>query len=127
MPVDLDNETELDAELKSWLSFAAQKLQELNLLGRALDGATDAATQDALGRQRAALAARRSSTRIHNPAVAARMAAAGGVSRDRAPSPAASRASRKSWACPPIPPPPSVPFRRPPKSARCAATGNPAL
>ena len=54
MPVDLDNETELDAELKSWLSFAAQKLQELNLLGRALDGATDAATQDALGRQRAA-------------------------------------------------------------------------
>ena len=116
VPVDLDNETELDAELKSWLSFAAQKLQELNLLGRALDGATDAATQDALGRQRAALAARRSSTRIHNPAVAARMAAAGGVSRDRAPSPAVSRASRKSWACPPIPPPPSVPFRRPPKS-----------
>ena len=51
--MDLDNETELDAELKSWLSFAAQKLQELNLLGRALDGATDAATQDALGRQRA--------------------------------------------------------------------------
>ena len=98
--MDLDNETELDAELKSWLSFAAQKLQELNLLGRALDGATDAATQDALGRQRAALAARRSSTRIHNPAVAARMAAAGGVSRDRAPSPAVSRASRKSWACP---------------------------
>ena len=47
------HETELDAELKSWLSFAAQKLQELNLLGRALDGATDAATQDALGRQRA--------------------------------------------------------------------------
>ena len=31
--MDLDNETELDAELKSWLSFAAQKLQELNLLG----------------------------------------------------------------------------------------------
>ena len=33
--------------------------------------------------QRAALAARRSSTRIHNPAVAARMAAAGGVARPR--------------------------------------------
>ena len=68
--VDLDNETELDAELKSWLSFAAQKLQELNLLGRALDGATDAATQDALGRQRAALAVPRpaSTTRPWPPA-----------------------------------------------------------
>ncbi len=38
VPVDLAAETELDAELKSWLSFAAQKLEELNLLGRALDG-----------------------------------------------------------------------------------------
>ena len=42
VPVDLTNETELDAEIKSWLSFAAQKLQELSLLGRALENATDA-------------------------------------------------------------------------------------
>ena len=85
VPVDLENETDLDAELKSWLSFAAQKLDELSLLGRALDSATDPTVQDGKGTQRAALAARRASVRIHNPAVAQRMAAAPGVSRDRAP------------------------------------------
>ena len=85
VPVDLAHENELDAELKSWLSFAAQKLEELSLLGRALDGATQAAAQEGLARQRAALAARRASTRIHNPAVAQRMAGAAAVSRDRAP------------------------------------------
>ncbi|MGB3431774.1 MAG: 5-methyltetrahydropteroyltriglutamate--homocysteine S-methyltransferase, partial [Achromobacter sp.] len=74
VPVDLAYETELDAELKSWLSFAAQKLEELSLLGRALDSATQAAAQDGLAKQRAALAARRSSARIHNPAVGQRMA-----------------------------------------------------
>ena len=85
VPVDLAHETELDAELKSWLSFAAQKLDELSLLGRALDNAADAAVQAGLAAQRAALAARRSSARIHNPVVGQRMAAAAGVSRDRAP------------------------------------------
>ncbi len=35
-PVDLDQEDKLDSELKSWLSFAKQKLQELALLGGAL-------------------------------------------------------------------------------------------
>ncbi|KAG0764696.1 hypothetical protein G6F22_018172 [Rhizopus arrhizus] len=54
VPVDLANETELDAELKSWLSFATQKLQELSLLGRALDSATDPTVQSGLRRQRVA-------------------------------------------------------------------------
>ena len=85
VPVDLAHETELDAELKSWLSFAAQKLDELSLLGRALENAADASVQEGLAKQRAALAARRSSARIHNPAVGQRMAAAAGVSRERAP------------------------------------------
>ncbi|MCJ9710428.1 5-methyltetrahydropteroyltriglutamate--homocysteine S-methyltransferase, partial [Bordetella hinzii] len=83
VPVDLAAETELDAELKSWLSFAAQKLEELSLLGRALDG--DDSVRAGLAAQRAALAARRASPRIHNPAVARRMAGAAEVSRDRAP------------------------------------------
>ncbi|QII84863.1 5-methyltetrahydropteroyltriglutamate--homocysteine S-methyltransferase [Bordetella hinzii] len=83
VPVDLAAETELDAELKSWLSFAAQKLEELSLLGRALDG--DDSVRAGLAAQRAALAARRASPRIHNPAVARRMAGAAEVSRERAP------------------------------------------
>jgi 5-methyltetrahydropteroyltriglutamate--homocysteine methyltransferase len=83
VPVDLVHETELDPELKSWLSFAAQKLDELRALGQALDGNADAATQQVLDRQRAALAARASSPRIHNPAVGGRMAQAAGVKRER--------------------------------------------
>ncbi len=35
-PVDLDQETELDIEIKSWLAFAKQKCQELALLKAAL-------------------------------------------------------------------------------------------
>jgi len=81
VPVDLDNETELDGELKGWLSFARQKLQELQALGQAIDGGQPAL----LAAQRAALAARRSSPRIHNPAVAERMAQQAALSRTREP------------------------------------------
>ncbi|MBL4828658.1 MAG: 5-methyltetrahydropteroyltriglutamate--homocysteine S-methyltransferase [Aliivibrio sp.] len=37
-PVDLDLETHLDPEVRSWLSFAKQKCREISLLGAALDG-----------------------------------------------------------------------------------------
>jgi 5-methyltetrahydropteroyltriglutamate--homocysteine methyltransferase len=37
VPVDLDSEQELDSDIKSWLSFAVQKLQELKLLAQALN------------------------------------------------------------------------------------------
>ncbi|ORC89233.1 5-methyltetrahydropteroyltriglutamate-homocysteine S-methyltransferase [Trypanosoma theileri] len=44
-PVDLDCETKLDAELKSWLAFALQKCDELSLLCSALSsGAKDQIT-----------------------------------------------------------------------------------
>ncbi|MCH2241168.1 MAG: 5-methyltetrahydropteroyltriglutamate--homocysteine S-methyltransferase, partial [Aquabacterium sp.] len=36
VPVDLGQEAQLDDELKSWLAFAVQKLDELHVLGRAL-------------------------------------------------------------------------------------------
>ncbi|MYZ46072.1 5-methyltetrahydropteroyltriglutamate--homocysteine S-methyltransferase [Schauerella aestuarii] len=85
VPVDLAFETDLDAELKSWLSYATQKLHELNGLRLAVDGVADEATTAALKQQAAAIAARRTSTRIHNAAVTRRMAAAAEVSRDRAP------------------------------------------
>ncbi|VDL05072.1 5-methyltetrahydropteroyltriglutamate--homocysteine S-methyltransferase [Bordetella pertussis] len=85
VPVDLAGETELDAELLGWLSFAVQKLDELCLLGKALGGDADPAVQQGLAAQRAALQARRQSPRIHNPAVAQRMAGQAGVSRERAP------------------------------------------
>jgi 5-methyltetrahydropteroyltriglutamate--homocysteine methyltransferase len=85
VPVDLASETDLDAELKGWLSFAVQKLDELRTVARALDNSQHAEVQDFLAVQRAALAARARSPRIHNPAVARRMASAAQVDRQRAP------------------------------------------
>ncbi|HEX4573852.1 MAG TPA: 5-methyltetrahydropteroyltriglutamate--homocysteine S-methyltransferase, partial [Gemmatimonadales bacterium] len=68
VPIDLALETRLDAELKGWLAFAQQKLGEVALLARALRGGSDwvAAELEANAR---ALATRRGSRRIHNPAV----------------------------------------------------------
>ncbi|MDR1385385.1 MAG: 5-methyltetrahydropteroyltriglutamate--homocysteine S-methyltransferase [Planctomycetaceae bacterium] len=37
-PVDLDNETKLDPELKSWMAFAVQKCGEIAVLSDLLDG-----------------------------------------------------------------------------------------
>ncbi|MGO2498434.1 MAG: 5-methyltetrahydropteroyltriglutamate--homocysteine S-methyltransferase [Vibrio litoralis] len=37
-PIDLELETELSEEVKSWFAFAKQKLNEVSLLGAALDG-----------------------------------------------------------------------------------------
>ena len=80
-PVDLQQEATLDEELKSWLSFATQKLDELALLGKALDD--NASADPALQTQRDALRARANSSRIHRQAVTQRLAAAGELSRDR--------------------------------------------
>ncbi len=68
VPVDLDSEQKLDAEVKSWLAFALQKLEELRVLGKALREGR-AAVKDALSSNQAALAARRASPRVNNPKV----------------------------------------------------------
>ncbi|CDG83136.1 5-methyltetrahydropteroyltriglutamate--homocysteine S-methyltransferase [Janthinobacterium agaricidamnosum] len=68
VPVDLDSEQKLDAEIKSWLAYALQKLEELQVLAQALRGGRDS-VKEALAANQAALAARRASPRVHNPAV----------------------------------------------------------
>ncbi|MBV2158564.1 5-methyltetrahydropteroyltriglutamate--homocysteine S-methyltransferase [Achromobacter denitrificans] len=73
VPVDLDNERKLDAEIKSWLAYALQKLDELRLLGRALREGRGAVKAE-LADNAAALAARRASPRVNNPAVQAAVA-----------------------------------------------------
>lgn len=72
VPVDLAAETELDAELTSWLAFAVQKLAEVATLTATLNGVD---TRADLAANAAALAARRASPRIHSPQVKARSAA----------------------------------------------------
>jgi 5-methyltetrahydropteroyltriglutamate--homocysteine methyltransferase len=74
VPIDLDLETGLDPDLKSWLAFAVQKMGELSVLGRALVEGREA-VRDALATSAAAVAARNASPKIHNKAVAARSAA----------------------------------------------------
>jgi len=70
VPVDLASETALDSEIKSWLAFALQKLDELQTLARALNqGRATVASQ--LDANRSALTSRRQSTRVHKPATAA--------------------------------------------------------
>lgn len=74
VPVDLLHETVLDDELKGWLAFARQKLDEVTALSRAAETgrAGAAAAFDAAD---AAIASRAASARIHDPAVKARAAA----------------------------------------------------
>lgn len=74
-PVDLGREDALDAELKSWLAFAVQKCEEVAILVHALDQPEAAPVVQALARSRAVQASRAASTRIHKPAVQARVAA----------------------------------------------------
>ncbi len=72
VPVDLDTETKMDGELKSWLAFAAQKLDEIAALAKSANGARDSRYFNANAQ---ALGSRATSARIHDPAVKARLAA----------------------------------------------------
>jgi 5-methyltetrahydropteroyltriglutamate--homocysteine methyltransferase len=73
VPVDLASEQKLDAEVRSWLAYALQKLDELRVLAAALRHGR-VAVKDQLAANRAALAARRASPRVKNPAVQAAVA-----------------------------------------------------
>lgn len=70
-PIDLNHETRMDAQLKSWMAFARQKLDEIVTLANVLNGndvgqaLTDS---DVVAKDRA------TSIRIHDPAVKSRMA-----------------------------------------------------
>lgn len=70
-PVDLDVEEKLDAEFKSWLAFAKQKLAEIKLLSDAASGNKNEA---AFAENKAAVASRVTSSRIHNNVVKDRVA-----------------------------------------------------
>jgi 5-methyltetrahydropteroyltriglutamate--homocysteine methyltransferase len=65
-PLDLDLETKLDPELKSWLAFAKQKLQEVVALAKGDRAAVDDSSRAAKSRA--------TSQRIHNGAVQRRAA-----------------------------------------------------
>ncbi|HKY86623.1 MAG TPA: 5-methyltetrahydropteroyltriglutamate--homocysteine S-methyltransferase [Pseudorhodoplanes sp.] len=73
VPIDLELETGLDPELKSWLAFSAQKMDELATLAKALAGGRDSVKAE-LAQSAAAASARMTSSKVHNAAVATRIA-----------------------------------------------------
>ena len=73
VPFSLQGEDTLAADVRSWLAFAVEKLDELQAI-RAVLGGNTASVQHQLYTSRAALAARRHSPRVHRADVALRLA-----------------------------------------------------
>jgi 5-methyltetrahydropteroyltriglutamate--homocysteine methyltransferase len=74
VPLALRDDAALDAELRSWLAGATEKLAELNLLKRVLTEG-EGAVRGEIFAARAAVAARAASPRVKNAAVSSRVAA----------------------------------------------------
>ncbi|MCP5076693.1 MAG: 5-methyltetrahydropteroyltriglutamate--homocysteine S-methyltransferase, partial [Psychromonas sp.] len=68
VPVDLESENKLDNEIKNWIAFATQKLDELSLLGHALNSSIETVFEQ-LTENKLAIESRKNSTRIHNDVV----------------------------------------------------------
>ncbi len=78
LPVDLDTEGPvtsgrgLDEEVRQWLAFATQRLEEVRVLSAAIESGEDIVAAE-LDASRQAARSRRGSPRVHDPGVALRM------------------------------------------------------
>ena len=70
-PIDLDLETSLSAESRSWFAFAKQKCREVSLLGSALEGDQDAIAE--CERYSMPIVARKQSSYVNKPSVQKRL------------------------------------------------------
>ncbi|EKD55446.1 MAG: hypothetical protein ACD_60C00007G0010 [uncultured bacterium] len=68
VPVDLDEETELDQEIKNWLSFAKQKVHEIVLLANGLNQGEESIAAS-LAKNKEVISSRAHSARIHDKEV----------------------------------------------------------
>jgi 5-methyltetrahydropteroyltriglutamate--homocysteine methyltransferase len=73
-PVDLAQEVKMDEQIKNWMAFATQKVQEVSTLAKGINDGKSAIT-DALAHSDAVADERRTSSRIHNQDVKARVKA----------------------------------------------------
>jgi 5-methyltetrahydropteroyltriglutamate--homocysteine methyltransferase len=103
VPLTLEAEQSLDADVRPWLSFAHEKLGELAVLAQAT-GPGRSSVDEALESNRAVLQARRESTRVVDPAVRQRVAALGDADpRRSAPYPERARAQQEALGLPLLP------------------------
>ncbi len=118
VPIDLELETELDPDVKSWLAFSLQKVAELATLGNALAGGRDE-VKEAIAASAAAAAARKASPKIHDSAVAKRLTGVDDRTRRRnGPFSARADVQHRRFALPRFPTTTIGSFRRRPKCAR---------
>ena len=82
VPVDLDLEDKIDTEIKSWLCFASQKIQEINIIAKALSG-NISEVQSQIDQNKKANLARKTSVKIHNQAVKDRISKASDNDKNR--------------------------------------------
>jgi 5-methyltetrahydropteroyltriglutamate--homocysteine methyltransferase len=103
VPASLAGDTALDAELRSWVAGAREKLDELHILKRALNHGWESVA-DLLTVSRRAIAARAASSRVARPAVAARLAAlAADADRRHSPFSVRQAAQRRRFKLPSFP------------------------
>ncbi len=102
-PVDLRNETDLPAEVLSWLAFAVQKLAEVQTLRLALTQPADPAVQTALSASAQALASRQHTAWRRNDGVRARTASLTAADSVRAPFAERARLQQDSLRLPLLP------------------------
>lgn len=82
VPIDLQIESKLDDDIRSWMAFAVQKLEELSLISSALVEGKES-VKDELALNAAAIKSRQTSAKIHKPDVQARLAKVTSVMGDR--------------------------------------------
>ncbi|MDX8443573.1 5-methyltetrahydropteroyltriglutamate--homocysteine S-methyltransferase [Mesorhizobium australafricanum] len=103
VPIDLRMETVLDANIRSWLAFAAQKTDELVILARALSQGRDAVAGELKASDEAA-STRATSTKVHDPLVEGRIADINGAMKQRKSAFAErSRVQARTLGLPPFP------------------------
>ena len=103
VPIDLDAETRLDPDLKSWLAFSLQKMSELAALGAALSRGRDAVKAE-LASSAAAAGTRAASPKVHDSRVVDRVAAVtSGMMSRRSPFAARAKIQRDKFRLPAFP------------------------
>jgi 5-methyltetrahydropteroyltriglutamate--homocysteine methyltransferase len=108
VPYDVNLEKKLNDDVKQHLSFALQKIEELQLLAAKLEAtlkgqALNAEQQAAWVQQANSIEARRNSTQIHNPAVQQRLKEAESINLNRPDYEVRAKAQRESLNLPPFP------------------------